>query len=97
MAFGNILTLFNSTDEVKVLATEILNSREAQFVIVESTFYIQTAFKDDTAAIGEALRQSGLDYSFVFINIKTGSQIWMPGLDPARDTQISNLTLLRLR
>lgn len=97
MAFGNILTLFNFTDERKALATEILNSREAQFLIVESTFYIQTAFKDDTAAIGEALRESGLDYSFVFINIQTGSQLWMPGLDPVRDEQISNLTLLKLR
>jgi hypothetical protein len=91
MAFGNVLTIYDSTPPIEQGVIAILHTHAAQFEQKESTFFVQTDGMGATSGIVNALRAAGFTFTLVFIFDRTGSALRTHGIGEAQEDGINHL------
>ena len=80
-SYGNILTLFDMLANQQVI--DILKANGCHYTEVGNTFFLNTATKDSTTALIGQLNAIKAKFSFVHIEINTGTYVQASGVDAA--------------
>lgn len=92
MAYGNILTVYNSNEAILDAVKTILNG--LPFRKLESTFFLQTQDRQQTRDIVGKLIAASVVFTFYYIDDFNGDALPFAGIDTQLIQDIKHILLL---
>ncbi len=79
--YGNIMTVFNSDQQTKDDIESILSNKQADYVLIDETFFIETNSKKNTGEIIKEIKNKNIEFIFFHNHISDGSKIKSDGVE----------------
>ena len=92
--YGNILTLFNATEDQKKQVATKLTELDVEFEIKDNVVFVETYSKDNTTEIIEEVRSIGAPFIFFHNKNSDGSYIKVHNISAEQEARVNEILFL---